>query len=150
MTDDTSITMTNEQRQYHIVEYKVLKGEIAEAFKKSFQVVLFSLTVNATIVTFVTSHSDLERRGSFRFVSVIPLFVAVVSYVLYLIRRRSINRITQYLYKLEEVFSAKGLGWEQFYAWDIHARPWLIHTPALVKTVMLVQIVYATIFMVLF
>ena len=81
MTDDTSITMTNDQRQFHLVEYKILKGEIAEAFKESFQVVLFSITVNAAIVTFVTSHSDLERRGSFRFVSVIPLFVAVVSYV---------------------------------------------------------------------
>ena len=150
MTDDTSITMTHEQRQFHLVEYKILKGEIAEAFKELFQVVLFSITVNAAIVAFVTSHGDIERRGSFRFVSVIPLFVAVVSYVLYLIRRRSINRITEYLYKLEEVFSAKGLGWERFYAWDIHARPWFIHTPAVVKTVMLVQIVYATIFMVLY
>jgi hypothetical protein len=149
MTDDSSMTMTNEQRQYHLAEYKSLKSEIAEAFKESFQVVVFSVTANAAIVTFVTSHSDLVGHGSFRFVSVIPLFVAVVSYALYLLRRRSINRIAKYLYKLEAVFSAKGLGWERFYASDIHARPWFVRTPAVLNTVMLVQIAYATIFAVL-
>ena len=141
--------MTNEQRQYHLEEYKCLKNEIAESFKESFQVVVFSVTANAAIIAFVSSHSDLAGHGAFRFLYAIPLFVAFVSYALYLLRRRSISRIAQYLYRLENAFAAKDLGWERFYAGDIDRRPWFVRTPTVLSAVLLIQIIYAAIFLLL-
>lgn len=100
--------VTIEQRQYHIEEYKTLKHELAETFKESFQIVIFSVTANAAIFTFISTHTDVIRHGIFHAASLSPLFVSAVSYALYLLRRRSITRITRYLYKLESLFAANG------------------------------------------
>jgi len=105
--------MDDEQRQYHLEEYKTLKHELAEAFKEAFQIVIFSVTANAAIFTFVSGHAETERRSFYCLLSLLPIFVSLASYALYLLRRRSITRITRYLYKLEAVFAADDLGWER-------------------------------------
>jgi hypothetical protein len=91
----------------------------------------------------------MEKRGLFYLLSILPLFVSLVAYALYLLRRRSITRITRYLYKLESVFAADGLGWERYYSSDIDSRPWFVRTPVVLNTVMLMQIVYAGMFAIL-
>ena len=143
------ITLTDEQRAYHLEEYKCLKQEIADAFKESFQVVVFSVTANAAIIAFIATHGDATTQGAFRLLSAIPLFVAGASYALYLMRRRTISRIAQYLFRIEDVFAAEGLGWERFYARDIQKRPWFIRTPIVLSTVMLIQGAYALVLLVL-
>jgi hypothetical protein len=60
--------MTSEQRQYHLEEYKTLKHELAETFKEAFQIVVFSVTANAAVFTFISSHPDVVKGGRFLFV----------------------------------------------------------------------------------
>jgi hypothetical protein len=124
-----SATMTSEQRQYHLEEYKMLKHELAEAFKEAFQIVVFSVTANAAVFTFISSHPDVVKGGRFCLLSSLPISIIVISYALYLLRRRSIIRITSYLYKLEALPAADDLGWERYYASDIRDRPRFIRPP---------------------
>jgi hypothetical protein len=138
-----------EQRQYHMEEYKALKNELAEAFKEGFQIVVFSVTANAAVFTFISGHPDVAKDGLFYLVSSLPLLLTLTSYSLYLLRRRSITRITRYLYKIEEVFAADKLGWEKYYADDIANRPPFVRTPVVLNTVMLIQVVYAVVFAIL-
>jgi hypothetical protein len=138
--------ITSEQRQYHIEEYKTLKNELAEAFKEGFQIVVFSVTANAAVFTFISGHPEVAKGGLFYLVSSLPLFITLISYALFLLRRRSITRITRYLYEIETIFAADKLGWERYYARDIANRPPFFRTPVVLNTLMLIQLVYAVIF----
>jgi hypothetical protein len=64
-----SDAITSEQRQYNIEEYKTLKNELAEAFKEGFQIVVFSVTANAAVFTFVSGHPEVAKGGLFYLVS---------------------------------------------------------------------------------
>lgn len=140
--------LTEREFLYHIEEYKLLKSELTDNFRSANNAATISFSANAAIISyFVTavgdnSFSDLAAVIA----SVIPLGICLIALAFYALRRRSINKIVEYLLVIEADFSASNLGWEKFYAIDVKRRPKLVRTPIVIGAIFLLQILIILLF----
>ncbi len=141
------VNMTPEQFQYHLAEYTSLKDELAQTFQDAYQVVLISITANAAIISFLTTATFGDAFYSILHLSqFLPLFLSLVGLFLFEMRRRSVKKITKYLYLIEEKLAEPSLGWERYYAADIDQRPFFVRTPFVLRSAMWLQVGYTAAF----
>lgn len=141
--------MDANQFQYHLAEYQALKNELAQTFRNAYQVVFVSVASNAAIVSFLSTSTNPKTSSAIGLAIYLPVFLAAVSLFLFEMRRRTVDKITSYLYVLEDLLAFKSLGWERHYEKDIKARPFFVRTPFILRVVMWTQVAYTAAFPVL-
>jgi hypothetical protein len=134
--------------QYHIAEYNQLRQELLQNFKDSYSSVTYSVFANALLVAWISSHVGQVRQIDtlIKLACGLPLLISLVAWTLYLLRRRSIQRIADYCALLEKEYALGNLGWERFFRSRLKGRFLYIRSAWVLNTVCLTQVVLSVYF----
>jgi hypothetical protein len=134
---------------YHISEYNLLRQELIQNFKDSYSSVTYAVLANAAIITWISS--NLPQPSAIRELlipaALLPIFISLVAWSLYLLRRRSIQRISDYCEELEKRFGEPDLGWERFYGRRMEGTRLYIRSNWVFNVVCFVQLGLSTYFL---
>jgi hypothetical protein len=133
---------------YHLAEYGLLRQELLQNFKDSYGSVTYAVLANSALVAWISSHinQSADIKELIFPASFLPVFVSITAWVLYLLRRRSIQRISDYCMKLEERFAEDELGWERFYTKRMQEKLFYIRSNWVFNAICLVQLLLSLYF----
>jgi hypothetical protein len=102
---------------YHIAEYNQLRQELVQNVKDSYSSVTYSVFANALLVAWIASHVGQQERidGLIKVAACLPVLVSLVAWILYRLRRRSIQNVYDYCAMLEDEYALERLGWDRFH-----------------------------------
>ena len=108
--------MEQENIQFHIAEYTLLRQELMQNLKDSYNSVIYAILANSALIAWIAaSVGQVNQKNLLGLAACLPPCVSVASWLLYSFRRRAIGRIADYCVLLEEKLAVDGLGWQQFY-----------------------------------
>jgi hypothetical protein len=108
---------SGDQRQFHLEEYKCLRGEIDGHTSLMFNVFLGALVISGSIIAWFmanTAGSAQGIGGGLRLVArAAPATVVVAFMIGGYLWFQSLEKLGRYLVRLEENLAAPGFGWER-------------------------------------
>jgi hypothetical protein len=110
--------MNDQNLQFHLVEYNALRQELVQYIKDSYSSVIYPILGSSAIVVWISSNLNQPSSAKHLMIvaSLLPIFISVVSWLLYRFRVMTVMRIATYCKALEELLAHDKMGWETFVA----------------------------------
>jgi hypothetical protein len=110
--------MQDSSTEFHKAEYAAIRAEIPFYLKQLREALLYVIIGNATIFAWLSS--NYASKSEFRDITIIiswtPFLLSLFGWLFSYGTWRSVRRIADYTYILEEKFACHELGWEHYLA----------------------------------